>query len=256
MDLLEKFSKNLLLPVNVKKTKMMLVHTAVAPPHHIVYFDREEIDIVSSFKYLGVDICTKMGWGLFITKRIAKIRNIYFALKKMYRTIPVDQIKIRKKLFCAFALPHFCWLFVTWFFFTENQRQKLEHLFCAGIRLVHSLWGWDDTVTLILAREKSLLDYVYDYWKKLIKHMMESPEGKEYRETWEAYLICSSQDKSFYKSMELRSNNRFMNRLAQRAHHTNLDLFSFFCTQEKQKDFFKKSNVDFMNFIQKYVITE
>ena len=197
-----------------------------------------------------------MGWGLFITKRIAKIRNIYFALKKMYRTIPVDKIKIRKKLFCAFALPHFCWLFVTWFFFTENQRQKIEHLFCAGIRLVPSLWGWDHTVTLILAREKSLLDDVYDYWKKRIKHIMESPEGKECRETWEAYLICSSQDKSLYKSMELRSNNRFMNRLAQRAHHTNLDLFSFFCTQEKQKDFFKKSNVDFMNFIQKYVITE
>ena len=256
MNLLEQFPKNLLLPVNVKKTKMMLVHTAVAPPYPTVYFDDEQIDIVSSFRYLGVDICTKMGWGVFISKRLAKIRNIYSALRKMYRTIPIDQIKVRKKLFCAFALPHFCWLFVTWFFFTENQKQKIEHLFCTGIRQMHNLWGWNDIVTLILAREKSLLDYVYDYWKKLMKHIIESPEGNEYAETWEAYLICTSQNKDFYKSMGLRCDNLFMNRLAQRAHHTNLDLFSFLCTHEHQKDFLKKSNVDLVNFIQKYVITE
>lgn len=91
MELLESFSKNLLLPVNVRKTKMMLVHTAVALKEPSVYFDHEKIEIVPSFKYLGVDICTKMGWGLFIAKRVNKIRNIFSALKKMYRAIPVDK---------------------------------------------------------------------------------------------------------------------------------------------------------------------
>jgi hypothetical protein len=194
-----------------------------------------------------------MGWGSFITKRLTKIRNIYNALRKMYRTIPPEENKIRKKLFCAFALPHFFWLFSTWFYFTENQKLKIEHVYCSGIRLINNIWGWNDHVTLVLAREKSLLDYVYDYWKKFMKHLNESPEGNEYRETWEAYLICKTPDRSFYKDMGLRKNNFFMNRYAQRAHHTNLDIFSFFCFHEKQKDFFKRSSVDVKNFIEKYV---
>jgi hypothetical protein len=50
-------------------------------------------------------------------------------------------------------------------------------------KLINNLWGWNDHLTLVLAREKSLLDYVYDYWQKFMKHLNESPEGNEYRET-------------------------------------------------------------------------
>jgi len=102
-------------------------------------------------------------------------------------------------------------------------------------------------------REKSPLDYVYDYYQKFMKHLNESPEGKEYIETWEAYLICKKQDGSLCKSIGFRKNNFFINRYAQRAHHTNLDISSFFCFYEKQKDFFKRSQVDVKNFTDKYV---
>jgi hypothetical protein len=37
MKLLEKFSKDLLLPVNVKKTKMMLIHNAVSPSYPKIF---------------------------------------------------------------------------------------------------------------------------------------------------------------------------------------------------------------------------
>ena len=52
MKLLENFSKDLLLPVNTKKTKMMLVHNAVAPPFPNVFFQDERIEHVSSFRDL------------------------------------------------------------------------------------------------------------------------------------------------------------------------------------------------------------
>jgi hypothetical protein len=209
--------------------------------------------MVSSFKYLGVEIRTKMGWGDFIKKRLSKIRNIYSALRNMFRVIPIEKYVIRKKLFCAFALPHFFWLFSTWFFYTENQKQEIEHLYCAGLRLIYNLWGWNDYVTLVLAQDKSLLDYVYDYWMKFMKHLNESSEGNGYRETWEAYLICKSSDKRLYNSMGLRTDNFFINRLVQRAYHTNLDVFLFFNTHERQKDFFKRSHDDVKRFIHKYV---
>ncbi len=78
MELLEKYSKDLLLPVNIKKTKMILVCNAVAPSYPNVFFEKERVEIASSFKYLGVEIRTK-------------IRNIYSALRKMHRTIPPEQ---------------------------------------------------------------------------------------------------------------------------------------------------------------------
>jgi hypothetical protein len=71
------------------------------------FFENEMLEIVSSFKYLSIEIPTKMGWGSFIKIRISKIRNIYNALKSMFRIIPIEKYHIRKKLFCAFALPHF-----------------------------------------------------------------------------------------------------------------------------------------------------
>jgi hypothetical protein len=71
--------------------------------------------------------------------------------------------------------------------------------------LIYNLWGWNDYVTLVLAQDRSLLDYVHDYWKKFMKHLNESPEGSGYRETWEAYPISMEPDKSFYKSMGILS---------------------------------------------------
>ncbi|CAF4300227.1 unnamed protein product [Rotaria sp. Silwood2] len=253
MKSLENFSKNLILPVNIKKTKMMLVHSILSPSYPKVFFKNEIIEIVSSFKYLGVEIRTKMGWSPLIKKRLDKIRNIYSALRKMFRVIPLEQYNIRRKLFCSFALPHFLWLFVTWFYFTENQRKDIEHVYCTGLRLIHNLWGWNDYTTLVLAKDRSLFDYVYDYWERFMKHLSTAPEASGYRETWEAFLISTSPDRSVYKSMKLRKNNFFINRYIRRVHHTNLDVFSFFCIHQNQRDYFKRSSLNIERFIHKYI---
>ncbi|CAF0845512.1 unnamed protein product [Rotaria sp. Silwood1] len=64
--------------------------------------------------------------------------------------------------------------------------------YCTGLRLKHNLWGWNDYTTLVLAKDRSLLDYGYDYWEKFLKYLSTSPEASWYRETWEAYLISTS----------------------------------------------------------------
>ena len=255
MSLLEKYSKNLLLPVNVRKTKAMLVHSTVSPTNPKVFFENKMIETVSSFKYLGVEIRTKMGWGPYIRGRVMKIRNIYTALRRMFRTIPSERYKIRNKLFCAFAFLHFVWLFVTWFYFTETQRQEIEHIYCTGLRLIYDLREWNDFATLVLARERSILDYVYDYWDKFMKHLNESSEGNEYRQTWDAYLNHIVADKRIYNSMGLRKNNFYINRYVQRVHHTNLDVSSFFCEHQHQKDYLKSMVFNIKSFIYKYIET-
>ena len=253
MKALSALSENYLLPVNVKKTKAMIIHSAVARSIPKIVFQNQPIEFVSCFKYLGVEIRTKLGWGNYIKSRILKIRNTYIALKQIYRQIPTKLIEIRRRLFYAFALPHFIWLFPTWFYYTEIQQKEIEHLFASGLRIVYALWGWDDYIVLVLTREKSLMDYIYNYWLRLKKHLDTAHEAIEYQQTWEAYLIATSPNRIHYKSMGFRKNSFFPNRLAARAHHMNLDLFEFFCIQEKQHLIFKKTSSVLERFIYKYL---
>jgi len=253
MKILSTFSENFLLPVNVKKTKAILIHSAVAPSEPKVFFQNEPIEIVPCFRYLGVEIRTKLGWGRYINSRVAKIRNTYNALKQIYRQIPIKLIDIRRRLFYAFALPHCIWLFITWFYFSEKQQNEIEHLYASGLLIVYGLWGWDDYTVFVLSREKTLMDYLYTYWLKLKKHLDTAHEALEYRQTWEAYLIATAPNHSHYKSMGFRKNSIFPNRLAERAHHVNLDLFTFFNIHEKQHLIFKRSSSVIERFIFKYL---
>ena len=209
MKQLERYSKNLILPVNVNKTKALLVHSVVSPTYPVIKFQNKNIEYVKSFKYLGDNISTKIGWGFFISERIRKIRKVYNALRVILRSIPSSQIALRRKIFLAYALPHFCWLFCTWFYFTDNQRKTIEHVYCSGLRIVYCLYGWDDTTTLILAREKSLPDYVYSYWQRLEQHLAKASDALAFQQSWRTFEIIKSRDKSWYKSMGFRRNSFF-----------------------------------------------
>jgi hypothetical protein len=61
MDLLEKYATDNLLPVNINKTKALLVNGVVSPSYPKVKYKGMKIDFVKRFKYLGVDITTKLG---------------------------------------------------------------------------------------------------------------------------------------------------------------------------------------------------
>jgi hypothetical protein len=87
-----------------------------------------------------------------------------------------------------------------------------------------------------------------------MKHRNMSLEASGYRETWETYLISTSPDRNFYKSMSLKKDNFFINRYVQRAHHTNLDVFFFFFfVHQPQRESFKRTSSDMEYFIYKYI---
>ncbi|CAF3902858.1 unnamed protein product, partial [Rotaria sp. Silwood1] len=58
---LEKFSDDHILPVNIKKTKAMLIHSAVNAEKLNIYYKDVKIEYVIKFKYLGVELGTKLG---------------------------------------------------------------------------------------------------------------------------------------------------------------------------------------------------
>ncbi|CAF5194686.1 unnamed protein product, partial [Rotaria magnacalcarata] len=75
MKQLEKFSNDLILPVNVNKTKTLPVHNAVSSTYPVVSYKNLTIEYVKIFKYLGVYISAKLGWGQFISERLTGIRK-------------------------------------------------------------------------------------------------------------------------------------------------------------------------------------
>ncbi len=107
---LEKFSDDHILPVNVSKTKAMIVHSAVAVSKPEIKYKEVKIEYVTSFKCLVVELGTKLGTGKNIASRLKKVKSSYCALKKIFLTMPRYEIKILKKIFCAFSLPQFLWL--------------------------------------------------------------------------------------------------------------------------------------------------
>ena len=76
---LEKFSDNHILPVNKKRTKAMLVHSAVNVEKPDIYYKNVKIEHVQKFKYLGVELGTKLGLGNYTDDRLKKVRNSYCA---------------------------------------------------------------------------------------------------------------------------------------------------------------------------------
>ncbi|CAF4717233.1 unnamed protein product, partial [Rotaria sp. Silwood2] len=38
------------------------------------------------------------------------------------------------------------------------QRDRIEHTYCSGLRIVHNLCQWNDFTTLVIAREKTIRD--------------------------------------------------------------------------------------------------
>jgi hypothetical protein len=254
MDILSKYSYEYILPVNIDKTKALLVHSVVAPPYPVITYRNVNIGFVNKFKYLGVEITTKLGWGEYIAHRIRRIRSIYNALSILFHRIPLSLIKLRRLLFFAFALPHFVWLFSCWFFYTDIQQQHIEHVYCSGLKIIYQLHKWEDITTYILSKELTLRDYLYKYWLKFNTHLEKSNEATHFQKTFTAYLIAKTPHKSWYLSMGLRKNNKFLKRLTERAKHTKIDLADFFLIQKEQYGYFKHSLSSIHLFAYKYYL--
>ena len=68
MNILEKYADDILVPVNICKTKALVVHNVVAPSYPTIKYWGIKIDFVKRFKYLGVNITTKLWLGDIYTK--------------------------------------------------------------------------------------------------------------------------------------------------------------------------------------------
>ena len=110
-------------------------------------------------------------------------------------------------------------------------------------------------MTLILCQEKTLHDHIYNYWLRFSKHLDESSEAKIYQHTWTTFQILTNINETQWKSLGFRENSKFLNRLVERAKHTNCEWLEFKVNQAPQHEIFKKSTTLYVNlFVYKYFI--
>ncbi|CAM4741603.1 unnamed protein product [Rotaria magnacalcarata] len=179
-------------PINYSKTQAMFSARAVCYPNPLpqVYCGDHKVEWITSFKYLGYWLSTKLGWGHIInkTKLIVRQRT---ALVNSFRISGTSSTHLRRTLFSTFVLPYFTWLFGLFPLFTELQRTSLNHLYFTLLKRAYRCQCWEDLIFSSMYNEKHLHDYCYAYWEKYLKALGKSKDG---------YLLWEQSDLNDYRS--------------------------------------------------------
>jgi hypothetical protein len=128
-------------------------------------------------------------------------------------------------------------------------------MYCTGLRIVHNLYAWDDYTTLVLSKEKSLYDYLFSYWRRLMNHLLSANEALAFQLNWSAYLFITSNEENWWSNLGFRKNSTFLRRLRKQAKHCIIDWIDFDNIHVKQHEHFRKSCCLINLFIYKYFIS-
>ena len=178
LEELELYSILAVQPINYSKTQAMFSARAIGYPNPMpqLMCGGHSIEWVSSFKYLGYWLTTKLGWGNMIGKIRVKVRQ-RTALVNSFNYSGVSSTKLKRVLFSTFVLPYFTWLFGLFPLFTDRQRTDIDHLYCTLLKRLYRGQCWQDFTFLALYHEKPLADRCYAYWEKYIRAWSKSRDG-------------------------------------------------------------------------------
>jgi hypothetical protein len=165
-------------PINYTKSQAMFSARAVNYPNPmpILQCGNFKLEWVSSFKYLGYWLTTKLGWGNVIGRARLRIRQ-QTGLVKSIRYGGTSSTALRRALFSTFVLPFFTWLFALYPLFTSCQRSGLNHFYYTCLKRIVGGNYWDDLFFASAYDERSLDDLCYRYWEKYFKKLSISLDG-------------------------------------------------------------------------------
>ena len=178
LEQLEFYSILAVQPINYSKTQVMFSARALYYPNPMPHLTcgGQTLEWVSSFKYLGYWLTTKLGWGNIINKTRITVRQ-RTALINSFSYGGTSSVKLRRVLFSTFVLPHLTWLFGLFPLFTDAQRTELNHLYYTLLKRVYRCHYWEDFIFSLIYNERPLDDLCYSYWEKYTKALSRSEDG-------------------------------------------------------------------------------
>jgi hypothetical protein len=98
LRILKYFCSNMGMIVNTDKTKVMIIKSIKIPYDTFVY-DNNNLEVVTSYKYLGIDIHHKLNWNYSIEKMIIGGWKAYYGLENNCKKIELWNLDKKKLLF-------------------------------------------------------------------------------------------------------------------------------------------------------------
>ena len=101
MDVVHAFCEATGLSVNVQKTKVMSIRTHNVGNQPMVMYQDQAIEVVDSFKYLGVDIPSNHAWGSCVRSRLDAGKAKYYQFENMCKQSTIQRWEIKAMVFEA-----------------------------------------------------------------------------------------------------------------------------------------------------------
>ena len=179
-------------PLNVSKTIAQIFHTQVERPVINITMNKEKIELVKEFKYLGFTWTDKLSLKPTVEKCISNIQKSLGKLKwlKSGRSMSCRTLR---QCFFAYTFPHFAWLFPFFPLLPETYQQRLQRKFRVGLRLVHRCPFLSARNLFTIVSEQSLEFYVKKYIQKRLRSMHTTDLG------WSLFFNDIFVWDSFYK---------------------------------------------------------
>jgi hypothetical protein len=138
--------------------------------------ERQELDIVDKFRYLGFTWTSKMSLKPTIDQSLEKIEKALSKLKWLKKGRIIGTPVLRQCLF-AYVFPHLAWIFPFYPFLPKTQREALDRKFRVAIRITHRCPYVAAKDLFTVTKEKPLEFYVKRYIKKRLERIYKSDLG-------------------------------------------------------------------------------
>ena len=178
IDQLELYAVLAVQPINYPKTKGMFSARAILYPDPlpVLICGTHQVEWITSFKYLGYVLSTKLGWGRIIGGTRIRTRQ-RTALVNSVKVCGTTSLALRRALFSTFVLPIYTWLFALYPLFTAIQREELNHSYYTLLKRLYRCQQWGDFLFASLFGERSLDDRCFTYWEKYLKALEKTEDG-------------------------------------------------------------------------------
>jgi hypothetical protein len=99
---LEKFFSYSCMKVNLKRTKCFAIGTRQTP--HLLFYGGK-IEVVDSYKYLGMNMSSNWSWAICVKVRMANGFKAFYSMMNKCKLAGLATWKLKKKLFLSLVRP-------------------------------------------------------------------------------------------------------------------------------------------------------
>ena len=181
LDSLHQWSVANHLALNPQKCKTMILSRKRLPFRSLtpLQINGSVLEVVKSFKYLGVIITDNLSWLLHIDSVCSKARKIIGLLYRQF--YPSSSFTSMKQLYLSLVRPHLEYAAQLWDPYLKGDIDKLECVQKFALRLILHRWdiGYDELLVSVnipsLQQRRLNLKLVQDY--KILHYLCYFPSG-------------------------------------------------------------------------------